>query len=1587
MSFISFIVFFINISFITLKIEKNINKTNFGNLRILEEDSDSDIISINKTINLGEKGYTNIINTIDENGQLFLESYKDSSKEKYIYSLDNKGRQLFEDSSFKKYTFDKTLTNYIGNLMAMNYNGHNYLFNFFYKGNIEILDLLSGNLDNSINLEDKLSLSGLINNSYVNSLFKLKNDNNFIFSFYSSIGKVQLFQNTISYKITILKCSITVNSGNYDLEIIKKKTIDLSYFSSSISCFETTSYINCFYLNNEGLLTISIFDKDLNLIKDFNLKNTLSNESNDFRKGIFLKNETCAYIFFLKSYPKLFISTLYKNNNEYILNNFHKEDKYLSMESEALNSNCDMNDLIKIHDNRFAFISTNKNNKKLVLFLIDLFNNDESVILRKYIIEPEGYNINSNLRLFLFRNFIGFSYRTNEYCSFRILNYANSTDYKKIDDFLMKLEIYRSLDLSSNIQIENNIFDYKFIGIKIISMPDKIDTGLSIIEDFNQTEVKYNDIILQNVSIIFSYIGNKTIKEGNYLIEFAPIVSEKSYEEFNSRSTRYSGGEKVSQKSFFKSLEYIGRYGKFIFNLQEHTDFKCHGNCYSCYKGVVSDNEQYCVKCISNYYFIENTENCFKDPIGYYFNEEKNVYSSCHSSCAYCISKEINNTFMNCISCKNENYKYYPKNKNCLSCPKYVNYEQTNCIDEIPDKFFLYDSLNGIIEKCHELCSKCTIGPTTKSMNCDYCIDGYYLRVDNSDTKNCYPNNQIIPKNYFQKNIEKNIYYKCYDLCATCDDFGDTINMNCLSCIQEQQYEYDEKNKFCFIDIFCNYSYYYYTFDENQKKTKICLQQGEFCPEILPYEIIATKECILTCSYQDLINLICKPSNIKVDIEQMKQTFQNEIETNNEIIEDVLSNKFQDVTVIGYNSTYQITTTSNQEDKINYKNDEAISNINLGECEKIIKRENNISDNTSLIILKDDLKRNETISTQVEYEVYDPNTRKKLDLNSCKDTTIIINVPLDVNDETLNLYKNAKEQGYDIFDSESEFYHDVCTVYTTENGTDMILSDRRTDILNNTPSLCEDGCKYNGLDIITKKVTCECPPKYFINSNMTDVLFSWKFYEDIFFKFDRLNYKILWCYSLLKDKKNIIINYGFYIMSIILACFVTLIPINLVNSSNKLKLKCYKLIQDIKTIQSKYMNKNIKIKINNKKNSNDEPRTILINRSLKKSKTTLKNVKRRFSQISRKNDKKLTAFIKKNGNKSLISDKENNLRKSSLNLGNLILKRAVAHKKKSLRNNNRTNSLIKDGKLNKNSTKRSIDTLKEDKNPSLFKKSFDDSKKALNLKRNSIKRKTNNKQVEKQKERKIEEENLYIENYLKLLPKEERQKFFDEEELNKMEYIYALEIDKRDFIQYYFSLLKQKQLILFTFFNSKDYNIYLVKISLFICSFSLYFMINTFFFNDDNMHKIYKDNGKYDFLYQIPQIIYSTLISSVISIILKNLSLSHKKVLEIKKLYHIEKMIKQMFILIRNFKLKMYIFHIFGLILLSFGWYYITMFCAVYCNTQIHLLKDTFSSFGLSLLYPFGLSLLPGFFRIPSLKAVNKNKMCLYKISQLISMI
>lgn len=60
------------------------------------------------------------------------------------------------------------------------------------------------------------------------------------------------------------------------------------------------------------------------------------------------------------------------------------------------------------------------------------------------------------------------------------------------------------------------------------------------------------------------------------------------------------------------------------------------------------------------------------------------------------------------------------------------------------------------------------------------------------------------------------------------------------------------------------------------------------------------------------------------------------------------------------------------------------------------------------------------------------------------------------------------------------------------------------------------------------------------------------------------------------------------------------------------------------------------------------------------------------------------------------------------------------------------------------------------------------------------------------------------------------------------------------------------------------------------------FTINALFFSDDTMHQIYVDEGSYNFLYQLPKIIYSSLISAIINFIIKYLSSPEKEVIEIK---------------------------------------------------------------------------------------------------------
>ena len=144
------------------------------------------------------------------------------------------------------------------------------------------------------------------------------------------------------------------------------------------------------------------------------------------------------------------------------------------------------------------------------------------------------------------------------------------------------------------------------------------------------------------------------------------------------------------------------------------------------------------------------------------------------------------------------------------------------------------------------------------------------------------------------------------------------------------------------------------------------------------------------------------------------------------------------------------------------------------------------------------------------------------------------------------------------------------------------------------------------------------------------------------------------------------------------------------------------------------------------------------------------------------------------------------------------------------------------------------------------------------------------------------------------------------------------------------------------------------------------------------MDKIYINHGTYNIIYQIPKIIYSSLISAALKTLIKFLGLSESSILEIKKEKYNKKDNVKINELKKIIRIKFLFFFIIYFLFQIFFWYYVTCFCGIYKNTQVLLFKDSLMSFCVSLFTPFLIYLIPGIFRVFSLK--NKNKCC-YRIS------
>ena len=397
------------------------------------------------------------------------------------------------------------------------------------------------------------------------------------------------------------------------------------------------------------------------------------------------------------------------------------------------------------------------------------------------------------------------------------------------------------------------------------------------------------------------------------------------------------------------------------------------------------------------------------------------------------------------------------------------------------------------------------------------------------------------------------------------------FNKICYEHCPENSIQIENKN-----ECKCINNYYI----ENEKN--ICLKINEKCPDNYSYLLIEKNECLKNCpiNYLTFNNTCIKnctnnyyefngtcvnkcPNNYyksnKNKCEESKN-IANDIDSNILLIHEEDHETFE-----GDDFKAEIYDSNNVIENDN------ISSLNLGECENKLKEYYNISMDESLIIYKMDFYPENSFVPIIQYKIYN----KKgdlLNLSVCENITIDISTPVNLSKTNIDISKlnETINSGIDIFNISSDFFNDICNTFSSSNGTDVPIKDRKKDYFQDI-SFCEEGCVYGGFNGTNNKVVCNCNVKQ--NSNNEKI--NNKEIKNSFTKIlSDSNLKVLKCIYLygipIKFFKNygsyififceiseiILLIYTFYIGYYPLMKFIKLIDINIYyknNNNNQIK--------------------------------------------------------------------------------------------------------------------------------------------------------------------------------------------------------------------------------------------------------------------------------------------------------------------------------------------------------------------------------------------------------------------------------------------------
>ena len=1533
------------------------------------------------------------------------------------------------------------------------------------------------------------NLPNEIRKSFSVNLLTYKKDNNNNFHFivtFMDEGNQNIF--LYHYKINENMYQI-VSNNTYSPFYFDYPNIGINskYFTCQILASDTINYVlTCAFLT---------FENDLIVVQSFDIENNLTEIEEHYAKtpliGLNMMTSTV-------SEDKRNMLVCYSPDNYYgYCFNYNFDSNQISNNKVYSEKCSNVFSKFKVYYfkeiENYVFIC--EYNSQFIIILLDkqftLINKDE-ITTFNFII-PDSYNFNS-LSLFYDTteekiallgdprdNTNGLSSTFKYIITTDFTQYFTSTSPKP-SEFVENLED-KDLTLKPTNKFYIFVYDYKMNAFS--NMSDKL------IIDFMSEE---NMLVRtqQNKTInpsLYSYYIQINSEDGCLKAEIDGEERILPHFSYVSNITHLNFYPNYGNKSYSYSFNFIlylknktmaSRSAQYTINV-------CKQNC-SC-----EDNSLHCNDCLENYIFYQSEENlnCIREGelISIVYDESRKIYLDCYEKCKTCFKKGWSDYDRSCSSCFEENGDYME--------------EEGICVTKHCDGLYYKDKYTGMKTCINE--TTCPEDyPIISNNECKIESIGSSINQPSSSTNQPSSSSTNQPPSSSTNQPSSSSINQPPSSSTNQPPSSSSSNTNnpFSSTTQPSASSLDGSSS-----------------STNSPSSSTITYQIE-TSEIIKSTEINKNEKI---SYEKVMNLI-EESVGKENIDQIEKTYSVLSDTIKNV--DISSFK-EDVVISGINITYQITTTESQK---NSDHNSKVSIIDLGECEKIIKRKISYEDDpTPLLILKIDVKKGETKSTAVEYEVYNPYTKEKIDLEICSNTSIAIYAPISLNNKENSLYNDLNEQGYDLFDANNSFYIDPCAPYTSTNGTDVSLRDRKDFYYNEDIVLCEDNCKYIKVDTQTEKVYCDCKVKNGVNIDSNQEFSPQKLVES-FYKVDTIsNFEVLYCYKLVFNKKTLKKNIFFYIMLVLLGLFLTSIIINLFSAMKKIDEIIFKIFQDrfmfyflqkiivegrkkrngkvdnelIDVNNNKIEGKKLtwleRLKLARNKRINEsspiggDSSNILNNKNLYNVNEKIKNKEKKNKKTKKSmNNGLLISSIKKdinNNNEILVLKEKKNKRAiknksiennetnidnndninndNKINNENKIQEKIVNDKKISSKNNtqdkiyndkkissknnnqdknqkdkqnnnynlnspnekNKVNNIniniinnimnkpcppVKKGNIIENETnyedkpqnKEESQKKTKKKKPRICKKitsaidcpnsSVSNSTSVISLKKSIILKKNKKKKplfslgepkigektksIHEKRKRKKEKQN----NYNSTKQNNKNIKYIDEE-LNRMNYEEALEYDKRNYWRYYWSLLKKKHIIILTFVSNDDYNVFTLKFSLFILSLALYFSINALFYKDSTMHQIFTDKGKYNLIYQIPQILYSTLISFLMTYILKKLSLSQNELIIIKKELDQTKSRQLADQTKKCLQIKLISFFLIGLSILLFFWYYLSAFAAVYTNTQIHLIKDTLLSFGISMSYPFIINLIPGLFRIYALKSEKQDKECLFKTGQILS--